>query len=374
MPDETSLAVRIPYSTEIHQNFGIDRNTWKVLVEAVWPGAQNTESVIMALSYCKARQLDPLKRVVHIVPIWNKAKNCMVDTVWPGIAEARTTAARTKSYAGRDMTVFGPDMTMTWGEISVTFPEWAQITVYRLVGGLRVAFAGAQVYWTETFASVKDGTPNAMWQKRPRGQLDKCAERTALAAAFPEELGDEFTDIDGPGIYQHMDANACEPPKPPIQQPQRKPVASKPVANGKSPDHPASEADQRIELAGICEAIVGVGMTVTTEDYKAFSLVEATDGEDGDTICAKLSAFLGRDGKAVGGKSAANLSATALAITIKKARELKAQLPTYPVPDPSIQEQPSIWRCTRNHDHVFDRKPLNGKCEKCLAAVEELKD
>ena len=42
--------------------------------------------------------------------------------------------------------------------------------------------------------------------------------------------------------------------------------------------------------------------------------------------------------------------------------------------DLSIQEQPSIWRCTRNHDHVFDHVPLAGKCEKCLAAVEEIKD
>ena len=42
-----------------------------------------------------------------------------------------------------------------------------------------------------------------MWQKRPRGQLDKCAEAAALRGAFPEEIGDEFTSDEGALIYQH---------------------------------------------------------------------------------------------------------------------------------------------------------------------------
>jgi hypothetical protein len=55
----------------------------------------------------------------------------------------------------------------------------------------------------EAFASTKDGSPNSMWQKRPRGQLDKCAEAAALRAAFPEELGDDPTSDEGPMIFQH---------------------------------------------------------------------------------------------------------------------------------------------------------------------------
>jgi phage recombination protein Bet len=144
---------------------------------------------------------------VHIVPIWDKAKGRLVDTVWPGIGELRTTAFRTKSYAGRDATVFGPDETREFktkdGTVKVTFPSFAQVTVYRVVNGERVAFTGPTTYWMETYASTKDGAPNSMWAKRPRGQIDKCAEAAALRAAFPEELGDELTSDEAPTIYQH---------------------------------------------------------------------------------------------------------------------------------------------------------------------------
>lgn len=199
---------RLPYHPGIEQRFDIDQTQWKALVEAVFPNATTVESVILALAYCKARGLDPFKKNIHIVPIWDKDKGQYIDTVWPGIGELRTTAHRTKAYAGREMTTFGPDQTRTWerdkyGEITITFPEWAQVTVYRMIQGEKVAFAGPPVYWLETYASVKDGSPNSMWQKRPRGQLDKCAEAAALRAAFPEEIGDQPISDEGGMIYQH---------------------------------------------------------------------------------------------------------------------------------------------------------------------------
>ncbi|MCT9017029.1 recombinase RecT [Cupriavidus gilardii] len=45
-------------------------------------------------------------------------------------------------------------------------------------------------YWIENYAAKggkeKSVAPNAMWQKRPRGQLAKCASAQALRIAFPE--------------------------------------------------------------------------------------------------------------------------------------------------------------------------------------------
>lgn len=187
---------RLPYHPEIEKRFGVDRAGWKALVEAVFPAATATESVILALSYCKARNLDPFKKPVHIVPIYDDNKRCMVDTVWPGIGELRTTAFRTGLYAGKDATSFGPMKKKTWGDVTLEFPEWAQVTVYRLIGDQRVAFEGPRVYWLETFATKKGGIPNKMWQKRPTGQIDKCAEAAALRAAFPEELRDMTTEAE----------------------------------------------------------------------------------------------------------------------------------------------------------------------------------
>lgn len=185
---------RLPYHPAVEQRFGIDVSSWRALVESIFPGATTVESVILALSYCKARKLDVFKRVVHIVPIWSKEKGCMVDTIWPGIGELRTTAFRTGEYAGRGETEFGPDVSKKLGSVEMTFPEWARVSVFRMVKGVRVEFAGARVYWEETYATVKrnDDTPNDMWQTRPRGQIDKCAEAAALRAGFPEEIGCDY--------------------------------------------------------------------------------------------------------------------------------------------------------------------------------------
>lgn len=185
---------RLPYHPAIQERFGIDKASWKALVEAVFPNAVAVESVILALSYCRARKLDPFKRNVHIVPIWNKELGRMVDTIWPGIGELRTTAFRTGEYAGRGQTAYGPDITKRVGREEVTFPEWAQVTVYRMVKGQKVEFCGPRVYWLETYATAKrnDDTPNEMWLTRPRGQIEKCAEAAALRAAFPEELGGDY--------------------------------------------------------------------------------------------------------------------------------------------------------------------------------------
>jgi phage recombination protein Bet len=188
---------RLPYHPAIEEKFGIDKSGWRALVEAIFPGAKSPDSVILALSYCKARGLDPFRRVVHIVPIWDKARQCYVETVWPGIAELRSTAFRTGEYAGREETRFGDAVSRDWQDgrdtLTLEFPAWAQVTVFRYVRGCREAFAGPRVHWLETFASTKSGAPNAMWRKRPYGQLDKCAEAAALRVAFPEEVGGELT-------------------------------------------------------------------------------------------------------------------------------------------------------------------------------------
>jgi phage recombination protein Bet len=207
---------RLPWHPQIEERFGdigVTRASWKVLVEAIWPRARMVDSVIMALAYCQRRKLDPFKRVVHIVSVWDSAaddgeggRGGYVETIWPGIAELRTTAFRTGQYAGCDETVFGPMVTRTFkGEIgrknnkrsvekTVTFPEWAQVTITRVLDGKERRFAGPKTLWLETYATM-GGTdvPNEMWTDRASGQIEKCAEAGALRKAFPEELGNELT-------------------------------------------------------------------------------------------------------------------------------------------------------------------------------------
>src|SRR4051812_42834514 len=93
---------RLPVTAQFAEKLGVSAGQWRVLVDQIFPSAKTIEAVTMALSYCKSRNLDIYKRPVHIVPMWSSAKGAMVETVWPGISEMRTTAARTGEYAGID--------------------------------------------------------------------------------------------------------------------------------------------------------------------------------------------------------------------------------------------------------------------------------
>lgn len=201
---------RLPYHDALQSRFGIDKGGWKVLCEATFPAAKTFDAIVLALTYCKARNLDVFKRPVHIVPMWNSALGKTVETVWPGIAELRTTAFRTKQYVGCDEAEFGPLITFTFKgkvekwvnrqkvvvdeAIEVIYPEWCRLTIYRELGGRVCKFVGPKVKWIESYASIgRSIIPNEMWQERPEGQLEKCAEAAALRRAFPEELGNDLT-------------------------------------------------------------------------------------------------------------------------------------------------------------------------------------
>lgn len=263
-PNTTEVALfqkpRLPWHDQIEKSFGdigVTKQTWKALIDAIYPGAQTADSVILALSYCKARNLDPFKRPIHIVPVWNNEKRALVDTIWPGIAEIRTTAVRTGQFGGADAAIFGPDKTRTFeGEtgrdnnkkhekVTLAFPEWAQITVYRITPqGQRVAIAGPRVYWEETYACQgRTELPNSMWQKRTRGQLEKCAEAAALRRAFPEEIGNEQTAEEmGQDFYdpsktiEHAPAGAA-PPRPKADDQAPKPTPEPAPAPEPEPRH-----------------------------------------------------------------------------------------------------------------------------------------
>jgi phage recombination protein Bet len=158
----------------------------EVLASSLYPGAA-IQSIKMVLGYCKAANLDPMQKPVHIVPMWDKAASGMRDVIMPGIGLYRIQAARTGEHAGTDEPIFGPMVELDLGGLKITVPEWCKVTVYRLVGGQRCAYTATE-YWVENYATAKKDTaiPNAMWKKRSRGQLSKCAEAQALRKGFPE--------------------------------------------------------------------------------------------------------------------------------------------------------------------------------------------
>ena len=188
MKKETDLKKKEGGLAEISQS---DHALIAAMKASLYPGARD-ESVVMVLAYCKKAKLDPMTKPVHIVPMYIKDaktdKKEYRDVIMPGIELYRTKAARTGEYAGINEAEFGENVTEKLGTSDFTYPKYCVVTVYRLVKGLKVSFSSGKVFWKETYstASYKTTEPNAMWKKRPYGQIEKCAESMALRRAFPE--------------------------------------------------------------------------------------------------------------------------------------------------------------------------------------------
>src|SRR5262249_35835056 len=141
------------------------------------------------------------RRPVHVVSMYNARLRRRVQTVMQGIAEVQTTAARTGQWAGIDAPEFGPLVKKTFVgatddesgersrvELTMEYPEWCAVTVWRIVAGQRVPFT-EKLWFVETYAraTFRSELPNARWQQAPRQMLAKCAKASALRAGFPEE-------------------------------------------------------------------------------------------------------------------------------------------------------------------------------------------
>lgn len=189
-------------SIVVTSNNEIDQHIWSALKNSLYTGAKD-ESIKMVLDYCKAAKLDPMQKPVHIVPM--NVKNSLTgryeykDVVMPGVGLYRIQAARSNQYAGVSEPEFGEDVTCNLGGVDITYPKWCKVTVKKLVNNIIVEFT-AKEYWLENYATKKDPntkkdtpTPNSMWQKRPYGQIAKCAEAQALRKAFPEIISQHVT-------------------------------------------------------------------------------------------------------------------------------------------------------------------------------------
>jgi phage recombination protein Bet len=230
----------------------LDAGKWRVLTEAIFPMAKSADAILLALDYCRQRGLDIFKRPVNIVPVWNSALGREIETVWPSINEVEITAARSGKWAGMDEPKLGPPVKQTFKgrrkdkdgswktvEETVTFPESATVSVYRLIDGQRYAFA-EPVYWLECYGRSGGGeVPNMQWLKRPRGMLIKVAKAFSLRAAFPEECDLSAEEMEGTVIEGRAEPEASKWVAPPSAAPDINPPA--PAAKQKAINRPANK-------------------------------------------------------------------------------------------------------------------------------------
>jgi phage recombination protein Bet len=204
----------------------------EVLQSSLYPGA-SLPSIKMVLGYCKAAGLDPLQKPVHIVPMNVKKPGTRDqyewrDVIMPGVGLYRTQAARTGEHVGTDEPEFGPPLDFRIGDFVLSVPEWCKVTVYRMKNGMKSAFTATE-YWTENYATAgRDSQmPNAMWKRRIRGQIAKCAEAQALRKGFPE-VGSQPTaeEMEGKFIDEENGEIAPTARKPAVTMPQARAKAA----------------------------------------------------------------------------------------------------------------------------------------------------
>jgi phage recombination protein Bet len=159
------------------------------LQNSLYPGA-SIASVELVLDYCKAANLDPMMKAVHIVPMWNAKAGQMIDVIMPGVNAYRVQAMRSGLCAGVSEPEYGPDVTETLSGQTITYPQWCRVVVKRILTNGQIGDFPAKELWKENYAlkggKEKSIAPNAMWTKRTYAQLGKCAEAQALRKAFPE--------------------------------------------------------------------------------------------------------------------------------------------------------------------------------------------
>lgn len=201
---------------------------------------------------------------------------------------------------------------------------------------------------------------------KKRAHVDAILTATAASDIFTQDLEElrENGVIGAQETRKAAPANHAAPP-------QRKSANGNGTSNG---SHASVE-----ELSQMCADIASAGYTVTTKNHKDFALAPTSEMETGDSICIKLSSFVGRDKGVVPGKTPEGLSEKAMQITHSKAKSaweaLQKVLSTnqdsgddgVPWDGPTEETSYECQRCGVK----FDTMPESGKC-KCLGAVVEV--
>ena len=162
-----------------------------LIKSTIAPGATDDELKLF-LYQCKRLGADPLTKQIHAVKRWDKEQKREVMAMQSSIDFMRVLAQRTGEYAGQAAAQWC-DASGNWIDIWVktTAPTGAMVGVYRK--GIDRPFVGVARY--DSYVQLKrDGKPNKFWATMPDVMLAKCAESLALRKAFPNDLGDLYSD------------------------------------------------------------------------------------------------------------------------------------------------------------------------------------
>lgn len=181
--------VSVESASPAYQGQALGKKDIALIKEHIAKGASDAELKIF-LAICQRTGLDPFSRQIHLVPRWDSKTGKEIRITQVGIDGFRVAAERSGAYAGSDDPTFGEEKELEVkdrnGKVEKTIkvPEWAKVTVYKIVQGVKCDFTST-VLFDEYYPGEKQGF---MWRAKPHVMLAKCAEASALRKAFPMVL------------------------------------------------------------------------------------------------------------------------------------------------------------------------------------------
>lgn len=179
-----------------------DQSMWTPYQRAVLATlgvAEDCPNAVLAgyLHLCQKRGLDPFLKQVYLVGRRQKQRDGSYRTVYTpqtGIDGFRVLAQRAARRTGieyeyEDTIWFGPDGSKHEVWLAGEPPAAAKVAVIK--NGKRFSAVALYSAYVDT---DRDGEPKSRWKTDPSGMTAKCAEALALRKAFPEDLGDLYTD------------------------------------------------------------------------------------------------------------------------------------------------------------------------------------
>ncbi len=176
----TALAIHQPAEmTQSASDFGEEHK--RIVRDAYAPTASPAEFEVLWLG-AKSRGLDPVRKQIHFVKRYDKARGADVWSSQVSIDGFRAIAQDTRLYDGQGEPEYEIDK--NGGVLSV------KVAVYRK--DITRPFYGF-ARWSEFVQTTSGGSVSHMWSKMPFHMLAKCAEALALRKAFPEKLAGLYT-------------------------------------------------------------------------------------------------------------------------------------------------------------------------------------
>ena len=164
-------------------------------------GQLTDQEIMYFMAMCKARQLNPFIREVHLIKYGSTAAQVVV-----GRDAYQKRATKHKMYNGMETGIW-VERNDT-GEIIKRNGSILSTTKETLLGGWCKVYRKdwehaieVEVNFNEYVGKKSDGTVNAQWSTKPVTMIVKVAESQALRKAFVEELG---------GMYEADELNINE--------------------------------------------------------------------------------------------------------------------------------------------------------------------